>query len=157
MKYKLVITFLLTSFCWLSVNAQPTTLVLHHTDGQTTDIELSEKPRIRFGAETVLISSPTLNLEYDRKDVARFTFKGADAGVRSLKSETVYRIEDDRIVFYGVTSVDRIKVYRVSGVEIPVRLTTDGSNAVLPLSALPPDVCIVTLNGRSFKLVRPKP
>jgi len=85
MKYRLVLLFLFISLSWLSVNTQ--TLVLHHTDGQTTDIELSEKPRIRFGTDNILISSSTLNLEYARKDVERFTFKAEDTGVGSMKTK----------------------------------------------------------------------
>ena len=152
MKHPLLLFFLLAAFSWQSANAQLLTLVLHHTDGQITKIELSEKPRIKFGSETMKIQSATLNLEYDRKDVERFTFEGDNTGVGNMKGETVYRIENDRIVFSEVTSVDRINVCNVSGTTIPVRITMDGTNAILPLSALPSDVCIVTINGKSFKL-----
>ncbi len=154
MKYRLVLLFLFISLSWLSVNTQ--TLVLHHTDGQTTDIELSEKPRIRFGTDNILISSSTLNLEYARKDVERFTFKAEDTGVGSVKNKIAYRIENDRIVFLGVTKADRIKVCSISGATLPVHLSMDGSNAILQLSTLPSDVCILTLNGKSFKLIKPK-
>ena len=109
-----------------------------------------------FGTETVKILSKTLNLEYARKDVERFTFKGEDTGVGNVKSKTAYRIENDRIVFFGVTSADRIKVCSICGATLPVHLSMDGSNAILPLSDLPSDVCILTLNGKSFKLIKPK-
>ena len=127
MKHQLILFFLLAAFSWLPANAQFQTLVLHHTDGQTTEIELSEKPRMTFGTETVKILSKTLNLEYARKDVERFTFKA-----------------------------NRIKVCSISGATLPVHLSMDGSNAILPLSTLPSDVCILTLNGKSFKLIKPK-
>ena len=156
MKHQLILFFLLAAFSWLPANAQFQTLVLHHTDGQTTEIELSEKPRMTFGTETVKILSKTLNLEYARKDVERFTFKAEDTGVGNVKSKTAYRIENDRIVFFGVTSADRIKVCSISGTTIPIRISMDGSNAILPLSTLPSDVCILTLNGKSFKLIKPK-
>lgn len=156
MKHQLILFFLLAAFSWLPANAQFQALALHHTDGQTTEIELSEKPRMTFGTETVKILSKTLNLEYARKDVERFTFKAEDTGVGSMKSKTAYRIENDRIVFLGVTKADRIKVCSIGGATLPVHLSMDGSNAILLLSTLPSDVCILTLNDKSFKLIKPK-
>lgn len=156
MKKKLII-LMLAGLLWpaAEVAAQGQVLVLHHADGKTTEVELYTLPRIQFQADKMVIISQDVSQEFAKADVVRFTFKGVGTDISNVKSATRYRVDEDCVTFYDVSSADRISVYNAGGVQIPVSLTADGSNAVLSLTQLPSGVYLITINGRTLKFIRP--
>ena len=156
MKKKLII-LMLAGLLWSAaeVAAQGQILVLHHADGKTTEVELYTLPRIQMAADKMTITSQGVSQEFAKADVVRFTYKGINSGISVVKPETRYRVDEDQVTFYGISATDRISVYNASGVQIPVRLTADGNDAVLSLAQLPQGVYLVTINGRTLKFIRP--
>lgn len=138
-----------------TIKAQTPTLVLHHADGKTSEVELYTMPRIQMTADKMIVTVQGSRQEFDKSDVVRFTFKGVGTGINAVKSETRYRVDEDCVTFYGVSSTDRISVYNTGGVQIPVRLTADSPDAVLSLAQLPKGVYLVSINGRTLKFIRP--
>ena len=138
-----------------AMKAQTPTLVLHHADGKTSEVELYTMPRIQFQADKMIITSQGVSQEFAKADVVRFTYKGFGTGISTVQPETRYRVDEDHVTFYGINGTDRISVYNASGVQIPVRLTADGNDAVLSLAQLPSGVYLVTINGRTLKFIRP--
>ncbi|MBR1388892.1 MAG: T9SS type A sorting domain-containing protein [Prevotella sp.] len=137
------------------VLAQGQTLVLHHADGKTSEVELFTMPRIQLTADKMIITAQGTSLEYAKTDVVRFTYKGVGTGISNVGPETRYRIDQDRVTFFGISSTDRVSVYNAGGVQIPVRLSSDGHDAVLSLADLPQGVYLVTINGKTLKFIRP--
>jgi hypothetical protein len=135
--------------------SQGQTLVLHHANGKTTEIELYTLPHIQMKADKMLITSQGVTQEFAKSDVVRFTYKGIVTGINNVKPETRYRVDEDRVTFYGISVTDRISVYNAGGVQIPVSLTADGKDAVLSLNQLPSGVYLVNINGRTLKFIRP--
>ena len=156
MKKKLII-LMLAGLLWpaAEMSAQGQTLVLHHADGKTTEVELYTMPRIQMAADKMIITSQGVSQEFAKADVVRFTYKGFGTGISAVKPETSYRVDEDQVTFYGISSADHISVYNASGVQIPVSLTTQGNDAVLSLAQLPQGVYLVTINGRTLKFIRP--
>ena len=139
-----------------AAKAQVQTLVLHHVDGKTTEVELYTMPRIQLTADKMTITSQgVVSQEFDKTDVVRFTYKSVDTGIRAPKPEMAYRIDEDRVTFHGVPEANAVKVYNVGGVQIPVSLQVIGSDAILPLTQLPQGVYLVTITGRTLKFIRP--
>ena len=136
------------------VVAQTQTLVLHHADGKTTEIDLVTMPRIQMTDSKMLITSMNVTQEFDKTDVLRFTFKGFGTGISSVKPETRYRVDEDQVTFYDVSAASRVSVHNTSGMQIPVSLTSDGNKAVLSLAQLPSGVYLVSINGRTLKFIR---
>lgn len=135
--------------------AQTATLVLHHADGKTSEVELYTMPSIQLLADKMVITVQGVSQEYAKTDVVRFTFKGIGTGISDVRPEARYRVDEDRITFYGTPASDRIEVFNASGMRIPVKLTPVGSDAVLSLTQLPQGVYLVSINGRTFKFIRP--
>ena len=135
--------------------AQVPALVLHHADGKTTEVELYTMPRVQMEADKMIITSQGVSQEFAKADVVRFTYKGVSTGINTMKPETRYRIDEDQVTFYGISTADRIRIYNTGGVQIPVRLAADGKDVVLSLTQLPSGVYLVTINGRTFKFIRP--
>ena len=136
------------------MKAQAQTLVLWHSDGTTTDVELFTQPNVRFVKDKVLVTSSVANLEYDEKDIIRFTYKGKNTGITSSSIDSDYSREDGCIVFHNIKSTDKISLYNTNGIRIPIRLTVLGSSAILPLSSVPSGIYLLNINGRTSKLTK---
>ena len=155
MKKKLLVLLMAALMLPAAMKAQTPTLVLHHADGKTSEVELYTMPRIQMTANKMIISVQDTKQEFDKSDVVRFTYKGIATGINAVKPETRYRVDEDHVTFYGISSADRISVHNTGGVQMPVRLTSDGSDAVLSLAQLPKGIYLVTINGRTLKFIRP--
>ena len=153
MKKLLFLFFVMLSAGNSALQAQ--TLVLHHSDGTTTDVELYTQPRVEFQNDKVLVTSTVLNMEYAKTDVLRFTYKGTGLGIATPRTEADYSRSNDQLVFHGIKSTDAVAVYKPNGIRVPVRLTRQGTDAVLPLSQIPQGVYLLSVNGRTSKFTRP--
>lgn len=130
------------------------TLVLHHANGTTTDVELYTQPQVKFQNDKVLITSTVLNMEYSKADVLRFTYKGGSLGISNLSGKANVSQENGQLVFHGIKSDEKIAVYTANGIRVPVRLTRSGDTATLPLSAIPSGVYMLNVNGRTSKFTK---
>lgn len=135
-------------------SASAQTLVLHHANGTTTDVELFTMPQVKFQNDKVLITSTVLDMEYPKSDVLKFTYKGGTSGVSSPKEHSDYSQENGQLVFHGIKSTDKLAVYAVNGIRVPVRFERNGSSATLPLSSIPSGVYVLSVNGRTSKFTK---
>ena len=145
---------LLTALGQTEVSAQ--TLVLHHANGTTTDVELFTRPSVTFQNDKVYITSSVLSMEYPKDNVLLFTYKGKTSGIGNLRNEQVdYTQESGRLVFHGVKATDHIAVYTSNGVRVPVSVTRGTDNATLSLSSVPSGVYVLNVNGKTSKFTKP--
>ena len=153
-KKLLLAALLLTFFSVGRVNGQ--TLVLHHSDGTTTDVELFLMPRVSFENDKVLVTSPVLNLEYAKEDVLMFTYKGGSlTAIQTPGTDAGYTIDNGQLVFHGIRQGDKVAVYNAAGIGLHVSLSRHGDDVSLPLSSIPPGVYVISVNGRTFKITKP--
>jgi len=152
-KCLLTLILLLTLFGSSVTKAQ--TLVLHHADGTTTDVQLYTLPKVTFQGDNVVIASTVLNMEYPKSDILRFTYKGSFTGISSPTAKANYAERDGQLVFNGISQQDKIAVYTASGIRVPVNIQRTGDAAVLPPSAIPSGVYLLNVNGRTSKFTKP--
>lgn len=138
----------------LSFKTQAQTLVLHHADGTTTDVQLYTQPQVKFQNDKVLITSTVLEMEYPKVDVLRFTFKGEGLGINKPSGKINVSQENGQLVFYGIKPNEKIAVYTAKGIRVSVRVQRSGSVATLPLSAIPSGVFLLSVNGRTSKFTK---
>ena len=129
-------------------------LVVWHSDGSTTVIELYNQPLVQFAGDKVLITSPVINLEYDKSDVIRFTYKDMDTNISTPEAGTNIEQKNGQIIFHNVSPTDNVAVYNTNGVRVPVRFSLQGGNAVLSLSQIPSGVYLFNINGRTSKFTK---
>ena len=135
--------------------ASAQTLVLHHADGTSTDVELYLMPRIQFQNDKVLITSTVLDMELPKDNVLRFSYKGVTGdGIQMPKKEADYTRENGQLVFHGIRQADKVAVYNANGIRIPVCLTRSGNDVTLPLAAIPSGVYVLSVNGRASKFTK---
>lgn len=154
MNFKRLFLFLaLLLFVVTGLKAQ--TLVLHHADGTTTDVQLYLMPRIQFQNDRVLITSSVLDMDYPKENVLRFSYKGVSSGIESVKDKAEFSRENSQLVFHGIQQSDKVAVYNVNGIRVPVTLSRQGNDVSLPLSAIPSGVYVLNVNGRTSKFTKP--
>lgn len=136
-------------------NTMAQTLVLHHPGGTTTDVELFTQPRIEFQGDKVVITSTVLNIEYPKEQVLRFTYKGSPQGISAPRGDANVSRDGDRLVFHNVKATDQVAVYTANGIRVSVRLSRNGTDAILTLSQIPTGVYLLSVNGRTSKFTRP--
>lgn len=134
--------------------ASAQTLVLHHANGKTTDVELYTQPQVKFVGDKVLITSTVLDMEYDKQDVLRFTYKGGTLGISTPLEKANFSQENGQLVFHGIKSTNKIAVHTLKGIRVPIHLQYSGSSAILPLSTIPSGVYLLTVNGRTSKFTK---
>ena len=135
-----------------SLNAQ--SLILWHSNGTTTEVELYTQPQVTFEGDKVLILSSVLNMEYDKSDVIRFTYKGKETGIGNQDINLGIEQKDGQIIFHSVNSTDKVAVYKPNGIRVPVQLSFHGSDAVFSLSSIPSCIYMLSVNGRTSKFTK---
>ncbi len=153
-KYKqIVLLTILMSMIGTKTIAQ--TLVLHHANGTTTDVELLTQPQVRFQDDKVLITSSIINMEFPKNDVLTFTFKGNESGIKSPNVDINVTQKNGQIIFHGIKPLEVIEVYNTRGIRVPVNIQRFGDNAKLSLSSIPSGVYLLNVNGRTTKFTKP--
>lgn len=150
---KKLLSFLLLCLSF-SAMANAQTLVLHHANGKTTDVQLYTMPRVTFQDDKVLITSSVLDMEYPKEDIIRFTYKGSAVGINKATGKANFTEENNELVFHNVKSTEKIFIYRTNGIRVPVRIIRQGDSATLPLNALSKGVYLLSVNGRTSKFTK---
>ena len=130
------------------------TLVLHHANGNTTDVDLLTMPKVVFGNDKVLITSTVLNMEYSKEDVLRFTCKNSTTRINMPTGKANVSKEKGQLVFHGINSSEKIAVYNTNGIRVPVHITRHGDSASLPLNSIPSGVYLLNVNGKTSKFTK---
>lgn len=130
------------------------TLVLHHANGKTTDVQLYTMPKVTFQDDKVLITSSVLDMEYPKEDILRFTYKGSDVSVKTPSERSSYTQKNNKLIFHDVKSAETIAVYRTNGIRVPVHVTIQGNTAILPLNTLQQGVYLLSIDGRTSKFTK---
>ena len=151
---KCLLTLILLLALFSSSVTKAQTLVLHHANGTTTDVQLYTQPQVKFQNDKVLITSTVLNMEYPKENILRFTYKGGSTNISSPTAKANYSQRDGQLVFNGISQQDKIAVHTVSGILVPVRIQRSGSTATLPLQSLSKGVYLLSVNGRTSKFTK---
>jgi hypothetical protein len=152
-KMILAIALLMAAAGAQRVSAQ--TLVLHHADGTTTDVELYTMPKIQFQNDKVLITSTVLDMEYPKENVLRFSYKGVANSIQLPKADADYSRENGQLVFHHIRQTDKVAFYDAKGIRVPVRLVRSGNDVTLSLASIPSGVYVLSVNGRTSKFSKP--
>ena len=147
--------FLFLALLLVGIGLRAQTLVLHHADGTTTDVQLYLKPRIQFQNDRVLITSTVLDMDYPKENVLRFSYKGLTNDVKAVKRDADYSRENGQLVFHGIGQTEKVAVYNTNGIRVPVRLSRSGNDVTLPLASIPSGVYVLSVNGRTSKFSKP--
>ena len=154
MRKLLIFTFSLL-FSVLYVEAQNNaTLVLWHTDGTTTDVELFTQPNVFFRNDSVIVTSTVADLKFAQSGIRHFSYKGNGTGIDLPQKEKIFTQENSQLVFNCVKTTDNIALFTVDGIRVPVRFTHHNDKVYLPLNIIPKGIYVLSFNGKTCKFVK---
>lgn len=157
MRTRLIYLFIMLCglFPTQQVKAQNQTLVLWHSDGSISEVELYVQPHVEITQDKLKITSSVLNLEYEASEIIRFTYKGVGNDIHSPLRTTNYTIEKDRIVFHEAGLGDKVELYKIDGIRIPVHANCDESGkTTLSLTEVPKGIYLMSVKGKTTKIMR---
>ena len=139
----------------LTISAQTQILVLHHADKTTTEVELYTQPKITFEGDRMVIASSVLHLSFQVGDVVRFSYRDKNTNTAVRQPDADYTQQNGMMVFTGITDVSKIALYKSDGTRVPVHFCSYDGHLAFSLSSLPTGVYILSINGKTAKIVRP--
>lgn len=150
----LKILFLLLTVCYATIASSQNnaTLILWHTDGTTTDVELYLRPKVQFTNDKLLIMSSVLDMEFPSTEILRFTYKGGETSIDTPHDVAAFSREGEHILFHGVSNSEQVAVYTAAGIRVPIRTMATDDGVVLILSSVPRGVFVLSVNGKNYKI-----
>lgn len=139
------------------LKAQSTSgLVIHFADGTTQTVQLYTQPLVTFEEGFVKVVSPVATMSYEAKDVLRFTYEGypMSDGVEAALAADTYRHEGEQLVFDARVQPSDIQLFSDDGKHIPASISVVGGRPVLSISSLPAGIYLLSVNGRTSKLLK---
>ena len=150
----LAVVWALSSVAALADN--PVTLNIHLSDGTVQSIQLYTRPQVTFEGDRVVFTSPVATFSYDAQQVLRFTYSGGSLPdkVTSPETKELYRQTDEQFIFDAKVKASDIQLFSEDGKRMPVNLKRSGNHATLSLTSLPAGVYMLSVNGRTSKVVK---
>ena len=148
------IIFILALLCAVVQVAWSQTLLIWDESSVLQKVDLKKKPVVTLFDDKFVVDGEGISLEYGITDVRRFTYEGLKNDIDNAETQPVVRQYDDRIVLCGVKSEDVVSLHMLDGKNVPVKLVPQGSDMVLRLNDLPAGVYLLTVNGRTTKLMK---
>lgn len=144
----------LSVFTSLSAQSNQPALVLWHTDGSKTRIELNDKPNVTFLKDSMNVVATSVSFSYAVKDVPRFSYENVASGFTNNLSDASFRIIGENVYFYGVTDKKNIALYSIDGKLQNIQLDGVSFGFVLHISQLPTGVYLLKVNNRITKIIK---
>lgn len=129
------------------------TLVLWHSDGTTTDIELETMPMIMPVSDEIRIASRAFNMDYPKDDIVKFTFKDGKV-INNLECSDGFGMENGWMVIHGLLSSSDVRLCRIDGVQVDTRIDKTGEDYRLSLNGLPAGTYVLYTKSRTCKIMK---
>ena len=138
------------------VSSASTALIVHAKDGSKVSYILSERPRVSFSEDSLIITSEATVVNYPLTDMWKFTFseEDEDTGVNNIPAdEASLSINSGVIVLSGCKEGSTARICTTGGTVVHnEKLSSD--SWTYPLSLLPSGIYLVTINGTTFKIAK---
>ena len=147
----------LTDFCEVTVKGIPNVLTIWFTNGERSNIKLSEHINVRFEGDQFVVKSAVVDVTYDNVDVTKFTLENDGSeptGIEQVMSDGVMSYDGNAIFLSGLSPNSAVMLYTVSGhVSGSYRCGQDGS-LMIPLDGLPRGIHIVKNESITYKIIK---
>lgn len=145
--------YVLFVFCLLSVVGKAQSLLIWSETNLLQRVELTEKSTILIQDDLLIVRCNDVSLEYNLKSVHRFSFEGTSNKIKGVCSHTVHQ-NNDRIIVYGIASLEKISLYTLNGICVPVNIIHQGNNLIINISSIKHGIYLLTINGITTKIAK---
>lgn len=128
-------------------------LVVWAKDGTQVAYDFKEKPIVTFSDNYLVITTEGSQVSYSLRNYDHFSFEyEIPTEISSLDVNGNISIEDDYLVFPGIKSGTRLKIYTLNGTIIYDKLINNNGNYYLSMSNIPKGMFIVAIGKLIYKL-----
>ena len=151
------IFLLLFMLCFgLSLQAE-TNLVVWKKDGSKVAFALTEKPKVTFSENSLMINSTTVSVSYDLEDMAKFTYEDSgEEGIKNIENdkESSFKFDGEMLLFPSLKAGSKVAIHNLGGVLVFGRTIEAAGDYSFPISHLDKGVYVVSVDGLTYRIVK---
>lgn len=148
---------LLTWPCITKAQDATQRLVLWQKNGEKIFFELSEQPVTTFEDGKLVITTNNTTTYYLIENVVRYTYEGAMTAIHTpilRPGEIIFRQNNDKMVFDGLTDGTTINVYSIDGKVLFSQKAHKGETTVISFANHPTGTYLVKVNDATYKFIK---
>jgi hypothetical protein len=152
---KLILFLFLLGF-GLSLQAE-TNLVVWKKDGSKVAFALTEKPKVTFNENSLMINTTTVSVSYDLADMAKFMYEDpGEEGIRNIENdkESSFKFDGEMLLFPSLKAGSKVSIHNLGGVLVFSRTIEAAGDYSFPISHLDKGVYVVSVDGLTYKIVK---
>lgn len=136
-------------------------LVVEFSSGETVAIDLQDSPVLSFSADTLVATSPGIELRYPIQQIAQYYFTTVQREVTgitqvvnssSASEQPTPEISDGKAGFSGLKVGSKVVVYTIDGRVVTIVKAQEDGTASVDLNGLGSGIYILQTSGASFKI-----
>lgn len=132
-------------------------LVIWAKDNTKVSYLLEDSPRITFTDELLVITTNSVEVDYELSQMARFTYENIEASnVVNVKGEKVcsFNFNGESLLFPTSDADISVRVYTTDGKLVLERYVHKGENLAVSLNSFNSGIYLVHVNGITYKIVK---
>lgn len=140
----------------LSLHAE-TNLVVWKKDGSKVAFALTEKPKVTFNENSLMINTTTVSVSYDLADMAKFTYEDpGEEGIRNIENdkESSFKFDGEMLLFPSLKAGSKVSIHNLGGVLVFARTIEVAGDYSFPISHLDKGVYVVSVDGLTYRIVK---
>ncbi len=126
-------------------------------DGTKVSYALSERPKVTFSGDDLIITSGDNEVRYPLSQMSRFTFE-LTTGIDMVDAEgsniTPFEFNGDTLLFPAIDKNCQVLIYATDGKLMISRDVKSGTILRIPLNSLNSGIYLVNVSGITYKIVK---
>lgn len=152
---RIIVIILIVFSCVQWANADRImNLVVWTNDGAKVSYALSEKPKVRFTEDYLVIDAGDTEVNYELKNMRRITYESVDMSeITDIGSnDKPFNIGCNSLIFPDMKANSVVSIYALDGVLVFVKEVDCDGEYAFPLAKLSAGVYLVNVNGVTYKI-----
>lgn len=132
-------------------------LVVWAKDNTKVSYLLEDSPKISFTNEYLVITTNSVEVDYELSQMARITYENIDvSSIVNIKGESVnpFNFNGESLLFPSSDVDISVRVYTTDGKLVLERNVNKGENLAVPLNSFNSGIYLVHVNGITYKIVK---
>lgn len=130
-----------------------TNLLIWAKDGTKVAYALNDLPKLTFVDNQLCIKTNNVEIKYDLEEMQRFTYETATTDITDLKSDEIFKYENEALIFPSLKANSTVSVCSVNGNVVFRKTVLAQGEYAFPLKNLNAGVYIVQVNGLTYKIL----
>lgn len=152
---RISVIILIALNCALRADAERiVNLVVWTNDGAKVAYALSEKPKVTFTEDYLVISAYDVEVKYEIEKMSRITYEPVDMSeITDIESnDKSLKIDRNSLIFPDMKANSVVSVYALDGTLVFVKAVDCDGEYAFPLAKLSAGVYLVNVNGVTYKI-----